>query len=397
MTCLIDLPDVPLQYLFGYLTAVDALNLRLTCSKMFHVSKCKDFYENVCIVMSKIKEIDLKLFQNLCDEFASSLRFNTEGCFEERLEWILPYVQNVKDILVNIKDLKSACTAVKHMKHLFISYIYTDDLRLDDIDFSCLSAAKELDQLSIKGSIDSFQMLFLYQPMIYDILEYAKQISKISFNSIYVEKKKDFAQDLLSEKIRKSNHIRKWHLKNVHSDEGIFNLPTDIRVLECRHTDGFSFKDCNFPKLEKLVLESVKFKEKFITFENLRNLEITGHLRGNGLDGKTVVCPKLEILRLFRINHIGDFQHLVADRLKVLHISIFQDISNKEIGWILRKRPTITKFIRCVQYSSEGIVAPKMSRSKTEKKYKPTFSGKCKSVVQLLCCQNYLIKSSKKR
>ena len=130
---------------------------------------------------------------------------------------------------------------------------------------------------------------------------------------------------------------------------------------------------------------------------NLRNLEITGHLRGNGLDGKTVVCPKLEILRLFRINHIGDFQHLVADRLKVLHISIFQDISNKEIGWILRKRPTITKFIRCIQYSSEGIVAPKMSRSKTEKKYKPTFSGKCKSVVQLLCCQNYLIKSSKKR
>ena len=157
--------------------------------------------------MSKIKETDPELFQKLCDEFASNLRFNTEGCFEERLEWILPYVKNVKDILVDIKYLKSACTEVKYMKHLFINYIYTDDLKDSDIDFSCLSAVKELNQLSIKGSTDIFKKLSLYQSKICDIVKYARQISKVCFGSIHVAKEKDFAQEFLSEKIRESNHI----------------------------------------------------------------------------------------------------------------------------------------------------------------------------------------------
>lgn len=390
MTCFIDLPDVPLQYLFGYLTTADALNLRLTCSKMFHISKCKEFYENVCIGMSKIKDTDLELFQKLCDEFASNLRFNTEGCFEERLEWILPYVKNVKDVLVNIKYLRPACTEVKCMKHLFISYVYTNELKDNDIDFSCLSAAKELEQLSIKGSIESFEKLCLYQPMIYNILEYANQISKICFDTIHVEKKEDFAQDLLSEKIRKSNHITEWHLKNVEADKGIFDLPAGIRVLECRHTDGVSFKDCNFFRLEKLVLEYVKFEEKCIVFQNLRELEITGHLKGDGLDGKRVVCPALEILRLFRINHIGDFQHLETKQLKVLQISVFQDISNTEIGWILRKRPSIKKFHHSWLHVRR--IIKKKGRSKPAGESKPIFLGKCNVVVQLLCCQNYMIK-----
>ena len=88
----VDLPLVPLQYISGYLTRRDVLNMRLTCSTIFQSTKCSDFYDKVQICMSKIKVTDLEHFQKFCDEHASELIFNTEGCLEERLEWILPYV-----------------------------------------------------------------------------------------------------------------------------------------------------------------------------------------------------------------------------------------------------------------------------------------------------------------
>lgn len=176
-------------------------------------------------------------------------------------------------------------------------------------------------------------------------------------------------------------------MKNVVADEGIFNLPEDIRVLECRYTDSVNFKDGNFAKLEKLVLVSVKFEENFIKFRNLRKLEITGHLRGDGPDGKRVFCPKLEILRLFKIHHIGAFQHIVANQLKKLHISVFQEVRHTEIAWILRKRPSIKKLTMTIYYKKQ-IPSAKQDRSSAGQdsitipgKSKFTFLGKCKVAV----------------
>ena len=344
MASLLDLPDVPLQHIFGYLTVNDVLNLKLTCNSMFESSRCKEFFGKVQICMSKIEDTDLEIFQKVCDEFSSNFRFNTEGCFEERFGWILPYIKNVKDILVNVRYLKQACMKVKYAKHLVINYIQTDGLNQSDIDFSCLSIAKELDQLSIKGSSTNFQKLYLLQSMLHDIIYHAKQISKISFDSIHVQGFKE-VKDSLSKEFRKSSHINEWHLQNVVADAGIFDLPEDIRVLECRHTDCVSFKDSNFKKLEKLVLENIKFENKLFKFENLKILEITGHLRGEeDLDEKTVICPKLEILRLFGIYHIGGFKHLLTSGLKILHIDVINDINDAEKDWILLSNPLIKKF-----------------------------------------------------
>ena len=341
---MICLPDDPLQYLLGYLTVNDVLNLRLTCVRIFQVSKCKEFYGKVQICMSKIKVNDKENFQSLCKEFAINVRFNTEGCFEERLGWILPYVENIKDILVHIRYLKQACAKVKYIKHLTISYIYADGLTNDDIDFSCLSIPKELDQLSIKGTVNNLQKLYLYESMLDDILKNTKQISKIYFDTIHVENEKHFKQNLLSEAIKNSSHITEWHLNNVVAPDGMFNLPEDIRILECRNTDSINFRKYKYDKIEKLLLESVKFENTEFKFKNLKILEITGHLRGSGLDGKIVICPKLKVLRLFGINHIKSFQNLLTGELEILHVSVNGDISNTEIGWILRTKPSIKKF-----------------------------------------------------
>lgn len=334
MVRLIDLPNIPLQFVFAYLTVTDVLNLRLTCSKMFQTSKCKEFYEKVQICMEKIKETDLKLFQKLCEEFAIIIMFNTEGCFEERLEWILPCVENVRNVLVNVRYLNQACRKLKYIKYLVINYIYSDGLKDSDIDFSCLSTVKTLDQLCIKGSVNNFQKLYLYQSMLDVIIEHTNQISKICFEDIDLQKGNEFAKSKvpLSKKIRKSSHIREWKMINVVTDDGIFDLPSDIRTLECRYTDCINFKVYKFDNLEKLVLESVKFENELFKFKNLKVLEITGHLRGDGLDGKAIVCPKLEIIRLLKIHHIGPFRELLTCESKKLHLTVIHDISKTEIS-----------------------------------------------------------------
>ena len=179
----VDLPLVPLQYIFSYLTRRDVLNMRLTCSTIFQSTKCSDFYDKVQICMSKIKVTDLEHFQKFCDEHASELIFNTEGCLEERLEWILPYVENVQQIIVNVRYLKQACTELNYVKHMVVNYIYTDNLKYSDIDFSCLSSAERLNQLSIKGP-----GLYLYGSTLEDIIIHTKQILKICFEKIEIRK-----------------------------------------------------------------------------------------------------------------------------------------------------------------------------------------------------------------
>ena len=81
-----DLPVISLQYIFGFLAGRGGLNLRITCSTMLQSSKCSEFYDKVQIYMLKVNVADLEHLQKLCDEHASNLIFNTEGCFEEPLE-----------------------------------------------------------------------------------------------------------------------------------------------------------------------------------------------------------------------------------------------------------------------------------------------------------------------
>ena len=81
---------------------------------------------------------------------------------------------------------------------MVVNYIYTDDLKYRSIDFSCLSSAEMLNQLSIKGP-----GLYLYGSMLEDIITHTKQISKICFEKIEIHKINYFdkSRRSLSEKI----------------------------------------------------------------------------------------------------------------------------------------------------------------------------------------------------
>ena len=109
--------------------------------------------------------------------------------------------------------------------------------------------------------------------------------------------------------MKHSCNMSEWYFKHVRTDGGLFSLPDDIKVLECRYTNCVVFKDYNHDKLEKLILESVDFRSKLFQFKSLKVLKIVGNLLGDGVQEKSVICPKLQILHLRQIYHIKSFKH----------------------------------------------------------------------------------------
>ena len=233
---------------------------------------------------------------------------------------------------------------------MIVNYIYTDGLKYSDIDFSCLSSAERLNELSIKGP-----GLYLYGSMVEDIITHTKQISKICFEKIEIRKINYFdnSRRLLSEKIKKSSNISEWCFKHVYGDGGMLSLPDDIKVLECRYTNCVSFKDYNYDKLEKLVLESVIFESKLFKFKSLKVLKIVGNVLGDSLQGKTVICPNLQILHLSKMHHIQRFRHFLTDELKVLHFGAIYGDEDEEKRWISQQKPQLI-----AKYYEERIELP---------------------------------------
>ena len=336
------LPVIELQKLLEYLPVRDVLNLRMTCSHIFGASRCRSFFGRVQVNLSKIEEDDVELYNRFCQEFASVVRFNLEDCDKNYFKLIAPYVEKVEQVLVQVKDLNHICSNFKHIKKLMIKYIHADELNTEEIDFSCLSMLLKLTELSIEGSVYYFQKRTLYRTMVEDILSNTKCLLKISFCKVHIERREMSASlgagsDNLQESISNANHIKEWYFNHVQVDVGPFQLPRNIRMLECRHTSCVSFKNNAFEKLEKLVLEGVEFDNERFEFLNLKELKIAGSLLGDGLELKEVFCPKLQVLQLDNVSHISNFQQLFCDSLKVLFVTSWSGLSDEEQGWILSK------------------------------------------------------------
>ena len=180
--------------------------------------------------MIKIQQVDLELFGRFCKDFGSSVRYKTEGCSEEQLNLMLPPTENFEDILVNVKYLNHICMNWKHVKSLVVDFSIADDLKEEEITFSCLSMLIRLTELTTKGSEDYFKKLLLCKSFLHDIILNSKQISKLSFRSIDIEGK---SSDSVRKLIRNANHVKKWSMVNVNvTDSGFFCLPKNIRTLE---------------------------------------------------------------------------------------------------------------------------------------------------------------------
>ena len=335
------LPDIALHKIIKYLPVPDVFSLRLTCYRFSEIAKCKELFGRVQIHISKVEKHGKESFDGLCQEFASHIRFNAEGCVNDTFKLILPYINKVEDVIVDAKHLRDVCMEGKQIKKLTINFMRYDDLEdQDDVDFACLASLNDLSDLNIKSD-GNYNNKFLFdKSMLYDVILNATSLSKLSFQNLHIQGRdlcrhpdENEFKDTLKKLISTASHIKEWYLDHVYVESGLFQLPNDIRVLECRYTKGVIFDHYSFHNLEKLVIECVIFKNLRFNFPKLKILEINGDL----IIGKTMFCPELEELYLIRIGCILRYQQLFSDSLKILFISSRNSV-NDEVQHFVRSR-----------------------------------------------------------
>lgn len=260
---------------------------------------------------------------------------------------MLPPTENVEDILVNVKYLNHIYMNWKYVKSLVVNFNIADDLKEQEITFSCLSMLIRLSELTIKDSEDYFKKLLLCKSFHNVIILKSKQISKLSFHSIDIEGK---SSDSVRKLIRNASHVKEWSIVNVNvTDSGFFCLLENIRTFELRHSNCVSFKDYRFDNLETLILEGVKFDNEFFEFRNLKNLEIIGTLCGNGLEGKGVICPRQQVLRLDNIYHVENFERLFCDSLEAFYVTSVYDMDELEQSRVFNRCQSENSCMNAIQ------------------------------------------------
>ena len=84
------LPDIALHKIVKHLPVSDVFCFRLTCYHFSEIAKCKELFGRVQIHISKTENHNKQRFDGLCQEFASYVRFNAEGCVNDTFKLILP-------------------------------------------------------------------------------------------------------------------------------------------------------------------------------------------------------------------------------------------------------------------------------------------------------------------
>ena len=89
----------------------------------------------------------------------------------------------------------------------------------------------------------------------------------------------------------------------------------------------------------------MKFDNEFFEFRNLKNLEIIGTLRGDGLEGKRVISPRLQVLRLDNIYDLENFERLFCDSLEALFVTPVYDMEELEQWRVVNRCQSLRKFM----------------------------------------------------
>ena len=76
--------------------------------------------------------------------------------------------------------------------------------------------------------------------MLYDVILSAGALSNVSFRNLHIRGRdwcrypdENEFKNILKKLINTASHIKEWHLDHVDVEPGLFQLPNDIRVLEC--------------------------------------------------------------------------------------------------------------------------------------------------------------------
>ena len=367
-------PDIILLVLIENLPVPDILNLRLTCSHIFNVTRCKDFYKRIQLRVTKLSVGDMFIFHKLFKEFGSYMKLITTD-FEGDFEILLNCIDNVHDISVSTHQLQEICLNCKLIKRLAINFQYCTsrqqlDLRgdwkgntewlklmakeLDKClleDLTCLVTLQSLNELVIHGVTVNYEKYMLSKSMLCNIIVNTKTISKISFCSIHIAQTDasghlcETCREAQEKCIIEADHIVEWCFNDVSVQNEFFQFPRMVKSLEYRYVNCVTFKNLDiYKKITKLVLEGVDFDNTTFEFPNLKVLKICGSLRSI-YKWKKVSCPNLEELHLQNIFYLKNFQILFLSVLKKLILDSVYNVDDNILEEIMESCFLLTNLI----------------------------------------------------
>lgn len=75
----------------------------------------------------------------------------------------------------------------RHVKKLIVNFVFQENLKEEDINFSCLSILSSLKELTNEGTAGYFQALVLHHSVLHNIIQNSEQISLLCFREVVIE------------------------------------------------------------------------------------------------------------------------------------------------------------------------------------------------------------------
>ena len=114
------LPDLIFLKIIEYLWVEDIVNLRLACKRLYNLINYPGFFKRVSIRMRKIDSCDMKIFQNLLQNYRSSLSLNLTDLPGANFKSMLPYFTSVEDIFIRGTQLRDICENCENIRSMVI-------------------------------------------------------------------------------------------------------------------------------------------------------------------------------------------------------------------------------------------------------------------------------------
>ena len=380
MSSLHSLIDHILIQILHYLPVEDILSLRLTCSYLHSVSKCKAFYDRIQLTLKSLQSSHLHILKNILE---NPIRLKLPPLDKSMFVTIAGVLREIEDVSIDIKDLKWICKHCKNIRRLVIRFdfglICHLKLDLEQIaKFHCLSELNDLDELhftsahSVKYTADVITFRHYTQSMLNDVLENASSITKIGFHNIEFKDHDNKLTHKTRINVRNSSHINHWTFENFYCWENIFEFPPSVVSLEMREARYINLNLAQ-SKMENLVLHNARFRCKAFNFKNLKTLELSGVLKEMSLSCMYDLdfCAEVENLKLSDLycDHAFSamYMSLFTSKVKILALENIYRMNETVMEKILERCPSLVKlslkkipnvstvFVRFIRFSKPNM------------------------------------------
>ena len=379
MASLHSLTDHILIQIFHYLPVQDILSLRLTCSYLHSVSKCKAFYDRIQLTLKSLQSNHVHILKNILENSVRPIRIKLPPLDGIMFVTIADVSREIDDISIDIKDLKWICKHCKNIRRLVIRFDFGLICRLKlDVEqlakFHCLSELNDLDELhftsshNVKYTVNVITFRHYTQSMLNDVLENASFITKIGFHNIEFKDHDNELTQKTRRNVRNASHINHWTFENFYCWENIFEFPPSIVSLEMREARYINLNLAQ-SKIENLVLHNARFRCKAFNFKNLKTLELSGVLKEMSLVCMYDLhyCAEVENLKLSDLycDHAFSemYMSLFTSKVKILTLENLYRMNETVIENILERCPSLieltlkkipnvsTVFVRFIRFS----------------------------------------------